>query len=116
MPITYVNNRFAFHVSRTIIKRPRPTTLSRGESVVHVNVMRCSTPFVIELPENNPTLCSDVFDEVKKKTGVPQNLQILVYEGKQLCSLHRCLFKDWSTIYMSVKGVGGNGSDDGKYI
>ena len=63
--------------------------------------------------------CKVLFEEVKKLTGVPTTLQML-YHGihflRPEVPLEQYSLRDGDRISLSVKGLGGGGSDEGKQI
>lgn len=94
-----------------------PSTNPDGHSVVHVN-LKCPSGVMqpITLKYSCNVLSVVLFKEVEKITGVPTSLQMLTYGMHFLqpdVPLNHYQLQDGCIINLSVRGVGGAGSDTG---
>ena len=62
------------------------------------------------------TRCKLLFDEIEKLTGIPTGLQMISYGNRMMhpsILIQQFEIEDGKYIILTVKGVGGGGSDEG---
>ena len=97
------------------------STNTDGQSLVHIN-LKCPSGVMlpITLVCNHPgsVLSRVLFQEIEKSTGIPPSLQMLTFGRHFLrpdAPLKCYQLQDGCVINLSVRGVGGSGSDTGKH-
>ena len=78
--------------------------------------LSCGKKACLRLEYDHTTTCQPLFMKLEKVTKVPARLLtvIISYGGKMLQPTTRLkTIKDFSSINISVKGIGGGGSDAG---
>ena len=74
--------------------------------------------FPLEVKCDQTTLCGQVFSKVQDVTGIPARFQMLSTGATLLQPLEPLVhyaLHNGSHLHLSVKGVGGNGSDCGMF-
>ena len=94
-----------------------PSANPDGHSVVHIN-LKCPSGVMqpITFKFNCNVLSIVLFKEVEKITGIPTSLQMLTYGMHFLRAdvpLNHYQLQDECIIHLSVRGIGGAGSDTG---